>query len=105
MATGSEPFGTPRWVVAWLLPRAVGIQRALSFALSGEPLTPDAAVAWGLVTEVSTDAPARGRSLAAALASGPAGAISPQVATPETQSLIAQFLARSAAPAATVTTH
>lgn len=121
---------TPDCGVSWLLPRAVGTQRALSFALSEQPLTADTALDWGLVTEVVPDAADRGRSVATALASGAAGAlglsrqliraawdsdrpsaamretavISPRVATPETQSLIAQFLARSASPTAAVPT-
>jgi 2-(1,2-epoxy-1,2-dihydrophenyl)acetyl-CoA isomerase len=60
---------TPDCGVSWLLPRAIGQQRALAFALTGRPLRADQALDWGMVTEVAEDAPARGRELAASLAS------------------------------------
>lgn len=58
---------TPDCGVSWLLPRAVGQQRALAFALGGEPLDTHTALAWGLVTEVSDDAHARGQALVQAM--------------------------------------
>lgn len=66
---------TPDCGVSWLLPRAVGQQRALSFALGGKPLPADEALAWGMVSEVSDGALARARETAATLASGPALAL------------------------------
>lgn len=61
---------TPDCGVSWLLPRAVGQQRALTFALGGEPLDAATALDWGMVTEVSDagEAAARGEELARALA-------------------------------------
>lgn len=68
---------TPDCGVSWLLPRAVGQQRALAFALGGEPLDAQTALDWGLVTEVTegtagtagaADATRRGQDLAASLA-------------------------------------
>src|SRR5699024_2773928 len=47
----------------------VGQQRALAFALGGEPLDAQTALRWGLVTDVADDADARGRELVQALAS------------------------------------
>lgn len=66
---------TPDCGVSYLLPRAIGQQRALAFALGGQPLPADRAEAWGLITEVSHDAGSRARELAASLASGPARAL------------------------------
>lgn len=65
---------TPDCGVSYLLPRAIGQQRALGFALSGRPLSAQGALAQGLVTEVVEDAAARGRDLATTLAKGAAGA-------------------------------
>ncbi|MFE9445726.1 enoyl-CoA hydratase/isomerase family protein [Streptomyces sp. NPDC006602] len=64
---------TPDCGVSYLLPRAVGQQRALELALSGRVLAADEACAWGLVSEVVDDeqvAPRTGE-LAARLANGP----------------------------------
>lgn len=59
---------SPDCGVSWLLPRAVGQQRALMFALSGRPLSAEKALEWGLVSEVH-DAPLeRGLEWAAGLA-------------------------------------
>jgi len=109
---------TPDCGVSWLLPRAVGQQRALAFALGGRPLLAEDALAWGMVTELAADPHARGRELSAALAAGPAAAlganrrllrgwdldrsavgrleattISERVTTDEATTLIHQFLA------------
>ncbi|WP_110182243.1 enoyl-CoA hydratase/isomerase family protein [Nocardioides solisilvae] len=66
---------TPDCGASYLLPRAMGQQRALAFALLGRPATADEAVDWGLVTEVHADPATRARELATALASGPATAL------------------------------
>jgi 2-(1,2-epoxy-1,2-dihydrophenyl)acetyl-CoA isomerase len=69
---------TPDCGLSYLLPRAVGQQRALRFALVGEPATAAEALDWGLVTEVlddSTDPVDRGAELAAGFAAGPATAL------------------------------
>lgn len=47
---------TPDCGVSWLLPRAVGQQRALELVLTGRPLSADEAQIWGLVTAVVDDA-------------------------------------------------
>lgn len=66
---------TPDCGVSYLLPRAVGQQRALSFALTGKSLTASEAREWGLVSEVADDPGARARDLAAGFAVGPAKAL------------------------------
>lgn len=66
---------TPDCGVSWLLPRAVGQQRALAFALSGKALTAGDALVWGLVTEVVDEAAERACDLARGLAAGPAAAL------------------------------
>jgi 2-(1,2-epoxy-1,2-dihydrophenyl)acetyl-CoA isomerase len=66
---------TPDCGVSYLLPRAVGQQRALAFALTGKPATAAAALAWGLVSEVAEDAGARAHDLAVGFAAGPATAL------------------------------
>ncbi len=65
---------TPDCGVSYLLPRAVGQQRALAFALSGRPWSADEALAHGLVGEVVPDALGRAREAARAIAGGAAGA-------------------------------
>lgn len=64
---------TPDCGLSWLLPRAVGQQRALELLLTPRTLTALEARDWGLVTEVveGGDVSARGRELAESLASGP----------------------------------
>ncbi|WP_246383627.1 enoyl-CoA hydratase/isomerase family protein [Nocardioides stalactiti] len=47
---------TPDCGVSWLLPRAVGQQRALEMVLTGRPLSAEEAQAWGLVTMAVEDA-------------------------------------------------
>lgn len=66
---------TPDCGVSYLLPRAVGQQRALAFALTGKPATAAEALSWGLVSEVVVDPEARARDLAAGFAGGPARAL------------------------------
>ena len=46
---------TPDCGVSYLLPRAVGQQRALELALTGRTLSADEAMAWGLVAQVAQD--------------------------------------------------
>lgn len=66
---------TPDCGVSYLLPRAVGQQRALSLALTGRVLDAEEAAAWGLVSEVVEDGELRARAsaLAEQLAAGSAG--------------------------------
>ena len=66
---------TPDCGLSYLLPRSIGQQRALRFALMGEPASAEDAYTWGMVTEVSADALGRGTELAIALASGSAKAL------------------------------
>ncbi|MDQ0382784.1 enoyl-CoA hydratase/isomerase family protein [Amycolatopsis thermophila] len=68
---------TPDCGVSYLLPRAVGTQRALELALTGRTLTAEEARAWGLVTEVTDDDAVTRRTgeLAESLAAGPALAL------------------------------
>jgi len=65
---------TPDCGVSYLLPRAIGQQRALELAVSGRVLNAKEARDWGLVTEVVDDdqVAARTAEVAGALAGGPA---------------------------------
>ena len=67
---------TPDCGVSYLLPRAIGQQRALALALGGRVLTAGEARDWGLVTEVVDDdqVVSRTTAVARALADGPAQA-------------------------------
>lgn len=65
---------TPDCGVSYLLPRAIGQQRALAFALSGRPMSADDALAQGLVAEVVEDAVGRAREVATSMAKGASGA-------------------------------
>lgn len=67
---------TPDCGVSYLLPRAVGQQRALELALTGRRLMAQEAVEWGLITEVATDdgLMVRAAEIASELAAGPSGA-------------------------------
>jgi 2-(1,2-epoxy-1,2-dihydrophenyl)acetyl-CoA isomerase len=113
---------TPDAGVSWLLPRAVGAQRALRHLLLNVPLTADEALAWGLVAEVVDDdaVVARTDEIAARLASmsptslasakrlvrtgltssrednaaDEARTIASALTTPEAQAAIARFLSR-----------
>lgn len=67
---------TPDCGVSWLLPRAIGQQRALQLALTPKTLDGDEALAWGLVSEiVDEDANGRARAVAEELAAGPTRAL------------------------------
>ena len=66
---------TPDCGVSYLLPRAIGQQRALHFALSGRPASAAEALTWGMVTEVAEEPATRAAALAADMASGPAIAL------------------------------
>ncbi|GAA6524795.1 enoyl-CoA hydratase-related protein [Intrasporangium sp. DVR] len=71
---------TPDCGVSYLLPRAIGQQRALALALTGRVLAADEAADWGLVTEVVDDEGLADRAVAlaeavAAGAAGPPGAL------------------------------
>jgi 2-(1,2-epoxy-1,2-dihydrophenyl)acetyl-CoA isomerase len=61
--------------LSYLLPRAIGQQRALAFALVGKPASAAEALAWGMVTEVADEPRARATHLAQTLADGPATAL------------------------------
>jgi 2-(1,2-epoxy-1,2-dihydrophenyl)acetyl-CoA isomerase len=66
---------TPDCGLSYLLPRAIGQQRALGFALGGRAVDAEQALGWGLVTEVADEAEARAREIANSLASGAATAL------------------------------
>jgi 2-(1,2-epoxy-1,2-dihydrophenyl)acetyl-CoA isomerase len=46
---------SPDCGVSWLLPRVVGQQRAVSWMLTGTPISAQTALEWGLVTELVDD--------------------------------------------------
>lgn len=113
---------TPDCGTSYLLPRAIGQQRALAMALTNRAVTADEALAWGLIAEVAPDGSPTKRALdlAESLASGPqfalgqtrrlirggwestraevgadeAGTISRAVTTPEAQNLLDKFITR-----------
>ncbi|BBC30908.1 hypothetical protein SGFS_022020 [Streptomyces graminofaciens] len=68
---------TPDCGVSYLLPRAIGQQRALELVLTGRVLSAEEAREWGMVTEVVEDAFADARAvrLGERLAAGPAHAL------------------------------
>ena len=68
---------TPDAGTSWLLPRAVGTQRALKHLLLNEPLSAEQAREWGLVAEVVDDdaVVARTDEIAAKLAAMPPNAL------------------------------
>lgn len=108
--------------MSWLLPRAIGLPRALDLAVGGTVLTADTAQQWGLVARVAEDeeVQATARDLARTLADGPTGAhaqaarllraafatdrdthaadeastIAARVSTPEAVALIERFTSR-----------
>lgn len=114
---------TPDCGVSYLLPRAIGQQRALHFALTNRPVSAQTALEWGLIGEVVHDgdvASSRATQIALDWAQGPAHAfgqarrllrsgweqtreevgldeartISQISVTPETDALIAKFVNR-----------
>lgn len=111
---------TPDCGLSYLLPRAVGQQRASQFALMGKPASVDDALAWGLIAEAADDPVGRARELAVEFARSAAQAlgqtrrllragwetdrvatgaeeartISEMVAGPEAQELARRFVAR-----------
>jgi 2-(1,2-epoxy-1,2-dihydrophenyl)acetyl-CoA isomerase len=68
---------TPDCGLSWLLPRAVGQQRALEMLLANRAVDAEEAQTWGLVTETVSDENAveRALSLGASLAAGPSLAL------------------------------
>lgn len=68
---------TPDCGLSWLLPRAVGTQRALEFTLLLRILKADEAVAWGIATTVVDDDSLQNEAEAVArrIAAGAAGAL------------------------------
>lgn len=62
---------TPDGGASWLLPRAIGSQRAAAMLVGGRTVGGDEALAWGLVSElVEGDPRPRARTLAASVAKG-----------------------------------
>lgn len=66
---------TPDCGLSYLLPRAIGQHRALTFALLGQAISPPVALSWGLIGEIADDATARGEDIALRIANGPATAL------------------------------
>ena len=68
---------TPDGSGSWMLPRLVGLRRALELTLTNRPVPAEEAAALGLVTRVVADAdlPAEAEAVARALAAGPTGAL------------------------------
>ena len=62
---------------AWLLPRAIGQSRAREMAFTGDAITAETALAWGLVSHLVDDADllATARSIAQRIASNPPHAV------------------------------
>lgn len=117
---------TPDCGVSYLLPRVVGLRRALDFTMRREVVDADTALAWGLVTEVvePVDVPDRAMAVARELAGEHARAlgqarrllraaselprvahakdevrtIAASISTPEAQRMIHAFLDRTTAP-------
>lgn len=67
---------TPDGGTSWMLPRLVGMRRALELTLTNRTLTAEEALALGLVTEVTSETALAGRARAIALelAAGPTAA-------------------------------
>lgn len=66
---------TPDCGASWLLPRAIGLQRALNVSLTGRALSAEEAADWGLVSEVVAEPVAAARRMAVEMAAGPAEAL------------------------------
>jgi enoyl-CoA hydratase/carnithine racemase len=84
---------TPDCGTSWLLPRIVGLRRALELVLTDRRLTAAEALEWGLITSVGPDQEIGGsaRQIAAQLAIGPSSALG------TTRRLLRDGLARSLA--------
>lgn len=111
---------TPDCGASIAIPRAIGLQRALAFALSGAPLSANEALSQGLITEISEDPQTRANEIATAWVTKAPGAlgatrqllrrsntsaravqgaresetIGQRVILPESQALIDKFLSR-----------
>lgn len=66
---------TPDLGQSWLLPRIVGLGRALDLTLNGRSLSAVEARDWGMVSRIDLDARAAAQEVAARFAHGPAGAL------------------------------
>lgn len=66
---------TPDCGTSASLPRAMGLQRALAFALSARPLNTDQALSQGLISEIVVDPVARAHEVASAWVAGAPGAL------------------------------
>lgn len=62
---------------AWLLPRVVGLSRACEMAFTGDPISAETALAWGLVSQVvpPEELMAAARALAGRVAANPPGVL------------------------------
>jgi 2-(1,2-epoxy-1,2-dihydrophenyl)acetyl-CoA isomerase len=66
---------TPDCGLSYLLPRAIGQQRALAFSLIGKPASASEALSWGMIAEVVEEPQAHAADFARTLADGPATAL------------------------------
>src|SRR5699024_3185375 len=66
---------TPDCGASVALPRAMGLQRALTFALSGQPMSAQEALEQGLIAEISDDPQARATEIATRWAKKASGAL------------------------------
>lgn len=111
---------TPDCGVSYLLPRVVGLRRALDFTLNRRVLNAEEALNWGLVSTIDEDPLALATALGAQLAGAPAAAlgqarrllrtsydvprdehaadeastIATSIGTPEAQRLVARFISK-----------
>lgn len=69
---------TPDGSLSYILPRAIGIKRAMELTLTNRVFSADEALAWGLITKVMPDSEllSEAQALAVQFATGPARAIS-----------------------------
>jgi 2-(1,2-epoxy-1,2-dihydrophenyl)acetyl-CoA isomerase len=78
LSTAYDKIGlSPDSGVSYLLPRAVGLARALRLSLTGAVLTAEEAMGWGIVSEVVPDSTVadRAQEVALRLAAGPHPAV------------------------------
>lgn len=66
---------TPDCGLSYLLPRAIGQQRALAFSLVGKAASAQEALDWGMLAELADDSAGRASELATGFATGPATAL------------------------------